>query len=264
MSRSAIKAIGLTAGRFKSGALRGYYLTWGWYLNKKHALHNREGYISVLTYPASWHGFRPVQWIKTATPDHFQAKEDQVKDILHLILNVSGRAGINKTKHHPSILRVLNKPCCGHQAVVNAFEYNDKAAWLIPYKMGNVTWCHRFLMFATHSFKQMCCTFSYSGDCQHLSMVLENIVICSRWEVLMERQMENRSCQLMELIKIKYHEPPDTSRLTKYTIAPSGNNYITADSKSLCRWRVFVRIHLCWRLPFLIEKFSKRFLSEND
>lgn len=51
----------------------------------------------------------------------------------------------------------------------------------------------------------------------------------------MERQMENRSCQLMELIKIKYHEPPDTSRLTKYTIAPSGNNYITADSKSLCR-----------------------------
>lgn len=75
LSRSAIKAMGLTAGRFKRGALRGYYLTCGWYLNKTHVLHNREGYISVLTRTASWHGLRPEQWIKTSSRIIFIRKE---------------------------------------------------------------------------------------------------------------------------------------------------------------------------------------------
>lgn len=83
LSRSAIKAMGLTSERFKRRALRGYYLTCGWYLNKKHVLYNREGYIRVLTYTASWHGLGPLQWIKTATTDHFHPNRDLKKGHLY-------------------------------------------------------------------------------------------------------------------------------------------------------------------------------------
>lgn len=71
--------------------------------------------------------------------------------------------------------------------------------------------------------------------------------ICRRWDALTERQMENRSCQLMELIKMKYHEPADTSRRDKHTVTPCGDNYITADGKSLHRWGAFVTIPLWWQ-----------------
>lgn len=39
--------------------------------------------------------------------------------------------------------------------------------------------------------------------------------------------MENRSCQLTKLIEIIHCEPSDTCRLSKYTITPSGHNYIS-------------------------------------
>lgn len=121
LSRSAIKAMGLTAGRFKRGALRGYYLTCGWCLNKKPVLLNREGYISGLTYPASWHGLRPVQWLKAASPDNFH-KRSQGEDTLYLIPHVSSTGGVN-TKHHSCFLQVWNEPCCGHKGCfsVNGF-----------------------------------------------------------------------------------------------------------------------------------------------
>ena len=69
------------------------------------------------------------------------------------------------------------------------------------------------------------CNTSYSEGCLHWSTV--NIVIFSRWEVPMEGQMENRSCQLTKLIEIIHREPSDTCRLNKYTITPPGHNYIS-------------------------------------
>lgn len=196
--------------------------------------HNREGCISFFTHPVSWHRLRPTQWIKTSgkikkrtsCPEHF-------------------RYGlINETKHRPSLLQVWNMPCCWYQAdvvsMLSSIMIEQQSSFLLKWHqvMELMLDMHRWRKRAAPAASWLSALTCDIGMC---------CFICRRWDALTGRQMENRSCQLMELIKMKYHEPADTSRLDKHTITPCGNNYIIADSKSLCRWGVFVRVPLWWQ-----------------